>query len=108
MENTYPSLFFSLVIFQTRNNFLFLLNNFLFTKKSSILHLKMYKNLLISLPQGNFPIKKLLPEQIVTNTHYRVWRAIRNVIKELGWTMPEELETPKKSTKILEKEKGKN
>ncbi len=52
--------------------------------------------------------KQMLPdEQIATDTHYKVGRAIRNVIKDLGGTMPEELETPKKSTKILEKEKEK-
>lgn len=52
--------------------------------------------------------KQMLPdEQIAIDTHYRVGRAIRNVIKELSGTMPEELETPKKSTKILEKKKGK-
>ena len=44
-------------------------------------------------------------EQIATDTHYRVGRAIRNTIKELGGTMPEKLPTPKKSIKELEKEK---
>ena len=46
-------------------------------------------------------------EQIATDTHYRVGRAIRNTIKELGGTMPEKLPTPKKSIKELEKEKMK-
>lgn len=35
-------------------------------------------------------------EQIATNTHYKVGKAIRNTIKELGGTMPEDLPTPKK------------
>lgn len=48
--------------------------------------------------------KQSLPdEQIATNTHYKVGRAIRNVIKELGGTMPEELETPKKALKFQKK-----
>ena len=42
-------------------------------------------------------------EQLATDTHYRVGRAIRNTIKELGGTMPEKLPTPKKSIKELEK-----
>lgn len=38
-------------------------------------------------------------------THYEVGSKIRKTIKELGGTMPEELPTPKKSLKELEKEK---
>ena len=37
--------------------------------------------------------------------HYNVGAKIRNTIKELGGTMPEDLPTPKKSLKELEKEK---
>ena len=37
--------------------------------------------------------------------HYDVGAKIRNTIKELGGTMPEDLPTPKKSLKELEKEK---
>ena len=36
--------------------------------------------------------------------HYEVGSKIRNTIKELGGTMPEDLPTPKKSLKQLEKE----
>ena len=37
-------------------------------------------------------------------THYEVGRAVRETIEKLGGTMPEELPTPKKSLKELEKE----
>ena len=38
-------------------------------------------------------------------THFKVGKKIRETIKELGGTMPEEMPTPKKSLKQLEKEK---
>ena len=44
-------------------------------------------------------------EREANNVHYEVGRKIRNTIKELGGTMPEELPAPKKSLKELEKEK---
>lgn len=47
-------------------------------------------------------------EQIATNTHYKVGKAVRDTIKKLGGTMPEELPTPEKSLKELEKEKKNN
>ena len=47
-------------------------------------------------------------EQIATNTHYKVGKAVRDTIKKLGGTMPEDLPTPKKSLKQLEKEKSVN
>lgn len=43
-------------------------------------------------------------EQIATNTHYKVGAAVRNTIKDLGGTMPEDLPTPSKSLKDLENE----
>ena len=43
-------------------------------------------------------------EKIATDTHYIVGKTIRKAIKELGGTMPEDLPTPKKSIKELEKE----
>ena len=43
-------------------------------------------------------------EQMASNTHYRVGKAIRDTIKMLGGTMPEDLPTPKKSLKEIEKE----
>lgn len=43
------------------------------------------------------------------NTHFEVGKVVRNTIKELGGTMPEDLPTPTKSIKELEKEdKDKN
>jgi len=43
-------------------------------------------------------------EQKATNTHYKVGKAVRDTIKKLGGTMPEDLPTPKKSIKEIEKE----
>ena len=43
-------------------------------------------------------------EQVATNTHYKVGKAVRDTIKNLGGTMPEDLPTPKKSLKEIEKE----
>ena len=45
-------------------------------------------------------------EAEANKTHYNVGSKIRNTIKELGGTMPEDLATPKKSLKELEKEKN--
>ena len=39
------------------------------------------------------------------NTHYNVGKIVRNAIKKAGGTMPEDLPTPKKSLKELEKYK---
>ena len=43
-------------------------------------------------------------ESAANKTHYEVGSKIRNTIKELGGTMPEDLPTPEKSLKQLEKE----
>ena len=43
-------------------------------------------------------------EKIATNTHYLVGKTIRKAIKELGGTMPEDLPTPEKSLKEIEKD----
>jgi len=43
-------------------------------------------------------------ENAACNTHYVVGKTVRNTIKELGGTMPEELPTPEKSIIELEKE----
>lgn len=56
--------------------------------------------------------EKLIRDNIQTEkdankTHYNVGAKVRNTIKELGGTMPEDLPTPKKSLKELEKEKSK-
>ena len=46
-------------------------------------------------------------ENMATDTHYRVGKAIRDTIKVLGGTMPEDLPTPEKSIKELEHEERK-
>lgn len=48
--------------------------------------------------------QKIQSEKLANDTHYKVGKAIRKTIKELGNTMPEDLPTPKKSIKELEKE----
>ena len=54
--------------------------------------------------------QKLKKEQIqgekeANITHYKVGAKIRKTIQELGGTMPEDITTPEKSLKQLEKEK---
>ena len=46
-------------------------------------------------------------EKVATDTHYKVGKAVRETIEKLGGTMPEELPTPKKSIKELQKEQSK-
>lgn len=50
---------------------------------------------------------KINTEDKANKTHYEVGAKIRKTIKELGGTMPENLPTPKKSLKQLEKENKK-
>ena len=40
-------------------------------------------------------------------THFEVGKKVRQTIKELGGTMPEDLETPKKSIKSIERAQDK-
>ena len=47
-------------------------------------------------------------EKEANKTHYNVGAKVRKTIKELGGTMPEDLPTPKKSLKQLEKENSRN
>ena len=47
---------------------------------------------------------KIKGEINANNTHYKMGKDIRNFIKKQGGTMPEDLPTPKKSLKELEKE----
>ena len=49
--------------------------------------------------------EKINLENEANETHYKVGKEIRNTIKKLGGTMPENLPTPKKSLKELEKNK---
>lgn len=48
--------------------------------------------------------KKIQGEDAACDTHYKVGKAVRNAIKEIGGTMPEELPTPEKSVKEIEAE----
>ena len=49
--------------------------------------------------------KQEAPNEIIaTNTHYKVGKTVRNAIADIGGTMPEDLPTPNKSLKELEKE----
>ena len=48
---------------------------------------------------------KVDTEQVACDTHNKVGKAVRKAIKEVGGTMPENLPTPEKSVKELEKEK---
>lgn len=46
-------------------------------------------------------------KQAAYNTHYEVGRKVRQTIKELGGTMPEDLPTPEKSIAQIEREQKK-
>ena len=46
-------------------------------------------------------------EKNACDTHYKIGKIVRKAIKEAGGTMPEDLPTPKKSLKQLEKEREK-
>ena len=50
---------------------------------------------------------KVDTEKKACDTHNKIGKIVRKAIKEAGGTMPEELPTPKKSLKQLEKEKNK-
>lgn len=48
--------------------------------------------------------KNIKGEDNACSTHYKVGKAVRNAIKEIGGTMPENLPTPEKSISKIEKE----
>lgn len=67
---------------------------------------------MIEIGKGAVRDEKLRRENIqgkdaANRTHYEVGKKVRQTIKELGGTMPENLPTPGKSIKELEKEKKK-
>ena len=47
-------------------------------------------------------------EMSAKNTHYEVGRKVRKAIKDIGGTMPEDLPTPNKSIKQIEKDNRNN
>ena len=51
--------------------------------------------------------KNINNEDDACNTHHDVGQAVRQTIKRIGGTMPEDLPTPSKSAKQIEKEKNK-
>ncbi len=51
---------------------------------------------------------KIKTEKEANKTHYNIAKNIREVIAKNGGTMPEDLPTPKKSLKQLEKENKKS
>lgn len=62
----------------------------------------------ISQTEQKLKKEKIKIEKEANKAHYEVGSKIRETIKQLGGTMPEELPTPKKSLKELEKEKRNN
>lgn len=58
----------------------------------------------ITQTDGLLKKKSVNNERDACDTHHKVGRAVRDTIKKLGGTMPEELPTPKKSIRELEKE----
>ena len=61
----------------------------------------------ISQTEQKLKKENIQTERDANKTHYEVGSKIRKTIKELGGTMPEDLPTPKKSLKQLEKENKK-
>ena len=65
---------------------------------------------LFRITQTESKLKKdnIQTEKDANKTHYNVGAKVRKTIKELGGTMPEDLPTPKKSLKQLEKENNRS
>ena len=62
----------------------------------------------ISQTEQKLKRENISTESEANKTHYEVGNKIRNTIKELGGTMPEDLPTPDKSLKQIEKENKNN
>ena len=58
----------------------------------------------ISQTEQKLKRENISTENEANKTHYEVGNKIRNTIKELGSTMPEDLPRPNKSLKQIEKE----
>lgn len=52
--------------------------------------------------------EKITGKRAANETHYEVGKKVRETIRELGGTMPEDLPTPEKSIKQIEREHNKN
>ena len=52
--------------------------------------------------------KNIDNENDACRTHHNVGQAVRQTIKRIGGTMPEDLPTPSRSAKEIEKERNKN
>lgn len=79
------------------------------SKSQNILDYMGYEELAANLFRATQTEAKLRRENIqgkenANKTHYDVGKKVRETIKELGGTMPEDLPTPEKSIKQLEKE----
>ena len=51
--------------------------------------------------------EKILGKEVANQTHYEIGRKVRQTIKEIGGTMPEDLPTPAKGIKQIEREQKK-
>lgn len=82
-------------------------------KSQDILDYMGYEELAANLFRATQTEAKLRRENIqgkyeANKTHYEVGKKVRDTIKELGGTMPENLSTPEKSIQQLEREQKKN
>lgn len=79
------------------------------SKNQNILDHMGYEELAANLFRATQTEAKLRRENIMgkdnaNKTHYEVGKEVRDTISRLGGTMPEELPTPEKSIKQIEKE----
>lgn len=51
--------------------------------------------------------EKILRKEAANQTHYEIGRKVRQTIKEIGGTLPEDLPTPAKGIKQIEREQKK-
>ena len=81
--------------------------------REDILDNMIEDELIANLFRINQTKQKLIKDNIkgennVKNTHYEVGRKVRKAIKDIGGTMPEDLPTPNKSIKQIEKDNKNN
>ena len=69
---------------------------------------KVFKIRRITQTESKLKKDKVNSEKEANKTHYNIGKNIREVIAKNGGTMPENLPTPKKSLKQLEKENKKS